>query len=400
MLVSRLEAVLRRCLLPILVLAFACALIPASASAAAALPGTPVPQGFVGVDLDGPPMHPADNINLAKQLNLMVKSGVQTVRVAFDWSAAQPFPPGSAVPPGFTDVNGVPTDFSVTDQLAKLAAQRGIKLLPTVLYVPSWDQKINKSGGLPFPKRAAPYAAYITALIDRYGPHGSFWAGQKSRLPIRMWQVWNEANLSYYWAQPFAKGYVSLLRAAHKAIKRADPGAKVVLTSLTNYAWKSLGQIDAIHGAKNLYDTLSINGFTSTPSRVIDYLQLVRRAANRQGDKHKPMIATELSFPSAKGKSPQKFSWNTTEKGQARDISKLLPLLAQHRKALNLIGFNYYTWMGAEYPHAPAFNFAGLLRYQTDGKIVAKPALPAYTKAVLALEGCRRKGRLATSCTR
>ena len=43
-----------------------------------------------------------------------------------------------------------------------------------------------------------------------------------------MWQIWNEENLTYYWHQPFASSYISLLRAAHNAIKRADPGAKVM----------------------------------------------------------------------------------------------------------------------------------------------------------------------------
>ncbi len=254
--------------------------------------------------------------------------------------------------------------------------------------------------GCRIPKRAGPYAAYITALIKRYGPHGSFWAGKSHRLPIRAWQIWNEANLTYYWPQPFAKGYVSLLHAAHKAIKHADPKAKVVLGALTNTAWDALGQINHIRGARRLYDVISVNGFTSTPSRVITYLQLVRRAANAQGEKKTPLLATELSWPSAKGKSPQHFDWNTTEKGQAKKIAALLPMLAQHRKALNLAGFDYYTWMGAEYPHAPAFNFAGLLRYDKHGKVQTKPALSAYTRGVLALEGCRKKGSVATRCIR
>jgi hypothetical protein len=387
----------RRSTLTILLIALAWAAAPGAATSAR-LPGTPVPQGFVGVDLDGPPLRPDDNISLAKQFNLMVKSGVETVRVAFNWATAQPFKPGTPTPTGFVDIGGVPTNFSATDQVVALAAQRGITVLPTILYVPVWDAKTNKRG-LPIPRRARPYAAYITALIKRYGPHGKFWAGKSHRRPIRAWQIWNEANLTYYWPRPFAKGYVSLLRAAHKAIKHADPKAKVVLGALTNTAWTALGHINHIRGARRLYDVISVNGFTSTPSRVITYLELVRWAANAQGEKKKPLLATELSWPSAKGKSPQHYDWNTTEKGQAKKIAALLPLLAQHRQALNLVGFDYYTWMGAEYRHAPAFNFAGLLRY-THGNVKAKPALSAYTRGVLALERCRKKGNVATRCIR
>jgi hypothetical protein len=381
----------------VVLVVLACATVP-SAAASGPLPGTPVPPGFVGVDLDGPPVSPGDNVDLASQFKLMVKSGVETVRVAFNWPVAQPFAPGTPAPAGYVDIGGVPTNFSATDEIVGLAARSGITVLPTVLYVPGWDAKVNKDGGLHIPKRVKPYAAYITALIHRYGPHGSFWAGKSRRQPIRAWQIWNEANLTYYWPQPFAKGYVALLRAAHNAIKQADPGAKVVLGALTNTAWKYLAQINHIHGARRLYDVISVNGFTKTPSGVLTYLQLVRRAANAEGEKQKPLLATELSWPSAKGKSPQHFDWNTTEKGQAKNISALLPLLAAHRKALNLAGFDYYTWMGAEYRHAPAFNFAGLLRYRNNGQIQAKPALAAYTKGVLALEGCRRKGSIATVC--
>jgi arabinogalactan endo-1,4-beta-galactosidase len=362
----------------------------------------PVPQGFVGVDIDGPLLSPQANVNLAHQLDTMATSGVESVRVAFNWAAAQPYHHWADVPSGqsndFVNVGGVPTSFAATDQIVGLAAQHGLTVLPTVLYSPVWDAKPNRHGYAP-PAKAAPYASYLTALVDRYGPHGTFWNSHSTpRLPVRMWQIWNEPNLSFYWTQPFAGGYVALLRAAHTAIKRADPGAKVVLAALTNRAWTYLGQIYKVRGARRLFDVIATNGFTATPSREILYLQLVRRAANHIGDTQKPILATELSWPSAKGKSPQHFDWNTTESGQASRIAELLPLLAANRQALRLLGFYYYTWIGAEYARAPAFNFAGLLRLQTNGKIVAKPALAAFRRNALALEGCRKKGRVATRC--
>ena len=358
----------------------------ATASSRHSSSGTPVPQGFVGIDLDGPPLVTGDNIDLAHQFNLMVSNGVQNVRVVFSWAAAQP-------------TQGASFDFTQTDQIVQLAAQRGVTLLPDVLYAPYWDEGRNRHGVYGPPKQTGPYAAYLTALIKRYGPHGSFWRSHSPKEPIRMWQIWNEPNLSYYWPQPFAKTYVKLLAASHKAIKRADPGAKVVLGALTNTAWQFLGQVDKVRGALSAYDVIAVNGFTSTPARVIKYLQFVRRAADSKGN-HKPLLATEVSWPSAKGKSPQHFDWNTTEKGQAKDITALLPLLAQHRAALKLIGFDYYTWMGEETPHAPAFDYAGLLRFTPDGKITEKPALNAFHRSALALEHCRKKGTKATTCIR
>jgi hypothetical protein len=346
---------------------------------------------------------PSSGVDLAQQFDLMVHSGVESVRVAFSWAQAQPYASWSEVPAGqaggFVDAGGIPTSFATTDQIVQLAALRGLRVLPTVIYAPSWDARAN-GAGRPVPRSPGPYAAYLGALIQRYGPGGSFWAQNPglNQEPIRAWQIWNEPNLPSYWPQPFARSYVALLRASHTAIKRADPHAQVVLGALTNNSWTYIGEIARVPGARGLFDVVALNAFTSTPSRVIEILTLVRQAMSGLGERGIPILATEVSFPSALGKARQQFDWNTTEAGQARDVTRLLPLLAAERTQLNLIGFDYYTWMGTEFPRAPAFNFAGLLRRQRDGTVSAKPALSAFTRAALSLEGCRRIGARAGSC--
>ncbi len=365
---------------------------------------TPVPQGFVGVDTDGPLLTPGTPIDFGRQTATMVASGVQSIRVAFSWAAAQPYASMADVPADqrsqFSEVGGRPTDFATIDMIVGDAAKARLSVLPTVLYAPSWDALANNNGTAT-PRRTAPYAAFLTALIGRYGPHGSFWREHSGvpKRPIRMWQIWNEPNIKYYWRQPFARSYVALLGAAHAAVKRADPGAKVVLGALTNLAWRSLGQIYRIHGARGLFDFAAVNGFTKTPAHVMRYLHFVRDAMNRFGDRAKPMLATEVSWPSASGQTSSRYDFDTTEAGQARDITTLLPLLGRQRAALRLAGFYYYTWIGDEQRGTQAFNFAGLLRLNA-GRITVKPALGAFRRGALALEGCRRKGRVATSCVR
>ena len=54
------------------------------------------------------------------------------------------------------------------------AARERITVLPTVLYTPQWDA-VTTDNGVDYPREYAPYAAYLTALIGRYGPKGSFW---------------------------------------------------------------------------------------------------------------------------------------------------------------------------------------------------------------------------------
>lgn len=376
---------------------------PAHPTARAARASAPVPQGFVGVDVDPPVYGNNDSPDFQDQVNQMVGAGVQSMRIAFSWAAIEPYQSWSDVPSGqtaqFTNVDGRPFNFTYTDEYVAAAAQSGITILPTMLYTPSWDAVPNRNG-VATPRSDGPFGTFLTALIGRYGPHGSLWrdAPQIPFHPIRQWQIWNEENLAYYWHQPFASSYVGLLRVAHTAIKSADPGAKVVLGALTNFAWESLGKVYRVPGASRLFDVVSVNAFTKLPSDVILYLRYMRDAMDHFHDRRTPLVATELSWPSAIGqRTSQHFDFDTTEAGQAHNIATLLPLLGRDRRWLGLTGFYYDTWMGNEADRALAFNFAGLLRFM-HGRITPKPAFGAFRHGALALEHCRSKGAVATSC--
>ncbi len=365
-----------------------------------------VPGGFVGVDVDGP-LIGASQQSLSNQMKTMVSNGVESVRVAFNWAAAQPYASWSDIPSDVSSSEfangpeGRPISYAATDAVVAAAAQHGLTVLPTLLYAAPWDARANRHG-FNTPQRDAPYAEFAAAMVRRYGPRGSFWSENPRlrKLPIRMWQIWNEPNISAYWPQPFARSYVSLLRLSRQAIKQADPGAKIVLGALTNLAWRSIGSIYQVGGARRLFDVVSVNGFTATPADVIEYLRFMRHAMDHYRDTTKPLIATELSFPSARGQSPQRNDFNTTENGQARDLGQLLPLIGAWRTRLGLSAFYYYTWVGTEYKGAPAFQFSGLVRQTKQGQVKTKPALGAFRRGSLGLEGCRAKGGLATSCRR
>lgn len=386
-----------------LIVAVAAACPTAAAAKAKARPAA-VPQGFVGMNIDGPLFDPTSPLNLGNQMTSMVGDGVQSVRVAFNWAAAQPYASFADVPanrqgefvPG---PDGRPIDYSVTDQIVGNAAANGLTVLPTLLYAPTWDAR-STPAGIAIPDRNTPYAEFAASMVQRYGSQGSFWTSnpQIHRLPIRMWQIWNEPNISSYWPQPFAKSYVGLLGAAHAAIKQADPKAKVVIGALTNFAWRALGDIYKISGARKLFDVVSVNGFTATPADVILYWRLTRRAMAHFHDGQKPLVATEVSWPSAQGQSHQKEDFSTTETGQAKNVAGILSLAAQWRTRLRLSGLYYYTWVDNERRGDPVFSFAGLQRLTSGGQVRVKPALKAFRTGALTIEHCRAKGDTATSC--
>jgi hypothetical protein len=120
---------------------------------------------------------------------------------------------------------------------------------------------------------------------------------------------------------------------------------------------------------------------------------------NHAGDARKPLLLTEMGWPSSVGQSPVVYGFETTEAGQARKVAALMPMLAKDRRQLGLAGFDFYNWAGDEYRNAEPFHFSGLFRF-TGGRFIAKPAYKAFRKAALTLESCRQKGSVATRCVR
>jgi len=214
-----------------------------------------------------------------------------------------------------------------------------------------------------------------------------------------MWQIWNEPNLAPYWAiQPnFESSYVALLRAAHNAIKSADPRARVILAGMVNASWESIAQIYKVRGARRLFDVVGVHPYTHYPQGVITILTDVRQVMNAAGDTRKPIVADEVGWNSSAGKSPQHFGIETSEAGQARNLAALLPMLGQQRSRLGLLGFDYYDWAGVETPGGDEFDFAGLWRF-SNSRFIRKPAFGVFHRDALALEHCRQKASVATRC--
>lgn len=371
-------------------LAAALLMLVMAASASAARHARQVPHGFVGVDVD-------DSL-LARtgvrdhELDVMKRNGVESVRASFFWAAVQPYPNIAAVPaaelPRFQILDGVPTDFSSTDALVAAGARRRLGLLPVVLNAPGWAA-LNASPTIDHPQPRDPraYGRFMGALVSRYGPHGSFWAAHPDvpYRPLREWQVWNEPNLGFYWTQPFARSYTAALRAAHDAIKRADPHARIVLAGLTNKSWISLEQLYRA-GAGRLFDAVAIHAYTARVRNVVTIAKLVRRVMNRHHDARKPLLLTELSWPSAVGRTSTKFPWDTDQRGQAARVREVYSLIPRYRRSLRIESMYWYAWLTPDASRTEPFDYAGL-RTIRGGRVVSKPAYDVFRRAALGLEG-------------
>jgi len=343
-----------------------------------------VPRGWLGVIADGPL---TSGGAMDGEWDLMASSGAEAVRTAFYWPSAQR--DGSA-----------PPDLAHLDGVVLQAARRGLPVLPIVTGTPRWAA--GRSGDETSPPRdPARYADFLRTLVARYGPRGSLWAEhpEVAARPIRAWQIWNEPNLTRYWTPPrgqgFARSYVKLLRAAHRALRAADPGARTILAGLPNESWIALRQVYKA-GGRRAFDAVALHPYTGRPRNVVRLAEYARREMRRFGDGRKPLWITELSWPAAKGKTKNTTGFETTDRGQASRLTDGLRLLARARKRLRIQRVFWYTWLSRE-GSPNSFDYSGLRRVR-HGDVISVPALDAFRRSARRLQGCAKAPADATRC--
>jgi len=369
------------------------------ASALLLLPGAAVarrtvPLGFFGVvastELTNRPSL------VSPETSFMAKSGVESERATFYWSVAQPHATDADIPASSTshyvDEHGIPTNWATFDRIVAAAARNHISLLPEVLDAPPWaSADYPPSFRILTPADPATFALFMTTLVERYGPHGTFWSENPAlpKTPVHSWQIWNEPHLPYYWRdtkdRPWQTTYLATLKAASQAVHAADPGARVVLGGLTYFSWKILPMLYKA-GAARWFDVAAIHPYSLQAANVIKILALDRAAMRHAGDGKTPIWVTETSWPSAKGRTKITYGYNVTRKGQARKVSEALRLYAKNRRRLGLGHVYWYKWLSYDSGTSDPFDYSGL-RALSGGKPTSKPSYAAFRHTALSLEG-------------
>jgi hypothetical protein len=356
--------------------------VPAVAAADSQAAKRRVPQNFVGATWDGP-IRSAPDATQRRQFPKMAAAGTETMRVAFHWSSAQP-------------ERDAPFDLSESDRLVELASARRIQVFPHIIVAPTWNRWDLSEEPLAPPSEPELLRPYMKALIERYGPRGSFWDEHPElpRLPIRHWQFWNEPHLPYQWTIPddvgWAESYAWELRYFHQGVKENDPGAKVVLGGLTNASWIFLDELYE-HDIKAYFDVAAVHPYTQRASGVVEIVRRFRRVMKRHGDAGKELFVTELGLPASRGRSKSSNKLQTTPRGMARFLSDSYAALARarRRRATRVSRVYWYTW--ASRYRGDIFTYTGLFRYRRgEPKPAKRPAFRAFVRSSRELEGCRK----------
>jgi polysaccharide biosynthesis protein PslG len=328
----------------------AMALLASSAGAAKA------PPGFFGVV---PQAQPTKS-DLARMAGT-----VETLRLPIFWSECEP--------------ERGKFDFALIDEEVGMAAKQGIRVLPFVYGTPAWlgREEVPPLSG----EALARWKGFLRVLVGRYGPKGSFWVGKSHREPIRRWQIWNEPNFRLFWAPKIEPaGYAKLLHASATTLRKADPGAEIVLAGIAPVGygmktWVFMKRLLAVPSVRRDFDFAADHPYSANIPELDYQVEKVRAAMVAGGAGGKPLIVTEFGVAS-QGDFPSAFVEG--EEGQARFLrSAYLRLLAMRRK-WNIAGAYWYTWQDEAKadPHCGFCQGAGLLRLNGT----AKPAWFAYQR--------------------
>ncbi len=136
----------------------------------------------------------------------------------------------------------------------------GTKVILDVVHTPQWES--GSANLVTPPRHPADYARFVGAMARRF-------AGR-----VAAWEIWNEEDDSLWWASgPHPADYAALLKAAHTAVKAADPHATVVLGGLTGNDYEYLSKLYA-DGAKGSFDAVAVH--TDTICSLVSPYEVLR----------------------------------------------------------------------------------------------------------------------------
>jgi hypothetical protein len=309
--------------------------------AAVPTPAQAVPKTFFGI---------APQTGMTDTDVAYMRAGrIGSVRLPVPWNAVQPTAAG-----GY--------NWAPLDQAVAVAARGGLTTLPVLYGTPRWVAR--KPTTLPTNSARARqgWAAFVRAAVERYGPRGAFWAEHGPgtadpvpRKPIRIWQVWNEANFFYFAFPVSPVRYAQLLKATHRTIKRADPGARVLLSGLFGEpdeggrrgmdAVDFLDRLYRVRGIKSKFDAVALHPYAVYASDLEEMTEEMRAVVRKNRDPRAHLYITEMGWGSQN--NFKQVAFEQGPRGQVLQLRRSYRYLIANRGRLNLKGTYWFTWKDA-----------------------------------------------------
>jgi hypothetical protein len=245
--------------------------------------------------------------SVVSNLDALYKAGGRQGRADSDWAVTEPKAPRH----GRHSYNWKFDDLMVSEMAAA-----HLRWEPTLAFAPRWAEGNgpailrNKPGHprayLP-PAKNANFAAYATAFMKRYGPHGAFWKANRSLPyePVTTVEVWNEPDNSYDWGPKISLGkYAIMYEAVRTAVHRVDRHARVLTGGLA-FTESSLPRLlKALRG--KAVDAVAIHPYGANPSQTVKVARDALAEMARAGRGRTPVSANEYGWTSVR------HTWGST----------------------------------------------------------------------------------------
>jgi hypothetical protein len=195
----------------------------------------------------------ADGQHAREEIAAAVRLHAKVVRVEVPWSTFEP-----------TDARIDASALTGMDRLIGFASAAGIRVIAIVDSTPCWAssapasvlhrcnaRRAGTANAWP-PRHAAEYASFVAFLAQRYG----------TRLAaIEVWNEPDQINQLYFAGPHKAVRYATILKAAYRAIKQANPQVPVLAGSIVGSNGIFLRALYAA-GIKGYYDGLAVHYYT------------------------------------------------------------------------------------------------------------------------------------------
>jgi Beta-galactosidase len=328
-----------------------------------------LPRGFFGIA----PQTPIS----ATDAEYMRAARIGAVRWPLAWSGVQPTRNG-----GY--------DWGGFDEIVEEAARQRLRVLPFVYASPDWATgKYTRMPVANGPQRSA-WAAFLRAAVERYGPRGEFWREHWSgsgdfvpKLPLRQWQIWNEANF-FYFAEPASPTrYAQLLKLSARTIEQVDPGAEIILTGLFGEpnarppramdAVDFLERLYKVPGIERSFDAAALHPYAETAEDLAAMSEGMRTVMLDNDDRRARLYMTEMGWGSQN--NPNLVSFEQGTRFQIEEMRAAYAYLIDNRHRLNLKGTYWFTWKDIK----ESCNFCDSTGFFRDApRLKAKPAWHAF----------------------
>lgn len=335
-----------------------------------------------------------------KDVEYMKAGGIEAIRWPMLWGAMAPTRKG-------------PYNWAVFDPVVEEAALQGLSVLPFILATPHWLAKKETTLPINNATQRKAYVTFLKAVVERYGPGGQFWVEhspatirreqQKEKegpvyelpgaqlrpiakpMPIKTWQIWNEANF-FYFAYPVSPiNYAKLLKLSTPVIKKAEPGAKVILTGLFGRptagakrgmpAAQFLETIYKVPGIKSYFDGVALHPYAIDSEALEEIVEEFHEVTVKAHDRV-PLYITEMGWGSQNDFHIDAFEHGI--QGQVEELKAAYGYLLANRARLDLKQVYWFSWK--DLPESCAFcDSVGFFKGNAT-KFIPKPAWRAFVQ--------------------